>query len=104
MDTINASPNTSTSRSEQPSMTAGVWLKPGATFTMPSTLTIRRTRSILAAGKQVLPDIEADAARVRERVALRGRRLHDARPVLPGLCFSDLHLRNFLLKSKLDQH
>ena len=40
-----ALPNTSTRRSEQPSMTAGVWLNPGATLTIPKTLTIRSIRS-----------------------------------------------------------
>src|SRR5664280_2615366 len=40
-----ASPKTSTRRSEHPSMTAGAWLKPGATLTMPNTLTKRSMRS-----------------------------------------------------------
>ena len=39
------SPKTSTSKSEHPSMTAGVWLKPGPTFTIPKTLTMRSMRS-----------------------------------------------------------
>ena len=40
-----ASPKTSTSRSEHPSITAGVWLNPGAQLTIPSTFTIRSIRS-----------------------------------------------------------
>ena len=54
-----SSPKTSTSRSEQPLMTAGVSLKPGAQLTMPRTLTIERTRAS-----------EPSSARSDERVAL----------------------------------
>jgi hypothetical protein len=39
------SPNTSTSRSEQPLITSGCWPKLGGALTIPSTFTIRTTRS-----------------------------------------------------------
>jgi hypothetical protein len=47
------SPNTSTNRSEQPLITLGWSVKPGTAFTMPSTLTMRLTRSRLPSSSRI---------------------------------------------------
>ena len=67
------SPKTSTSRSEQPSMTAGVRWKPGATFTMPKTLTIRRTRSRSPSSARRVARIEQAVMRAAARGLLEAR-------------------------------
>ena len=64
-----ASPNTWTSRFEQPSITCGVRLKPGAQFTMPNVLTTRRTWSSEPSSRRAVPS---------SWIAVEPRRLHRA--------------------------